>query len=277
MDKTVLKGLLLLGVLGQGLPALVPQIVGPRGYDLIDKVGAPLGARPPQEDEKAQIILAIIDRVQLARAQLSLVEEVVTRTRTLFERQSISRRELDKDELRYTERLARLKEVSDELSDMLGVAGAGEMALAIPLLKALLLRPALPSAQSVNRPTEQDRMNDRLADALLLAARTPEEGLAAHLYKLRKGDLESRVRAASVLGQLRQSALNVLPHLIEALADEEPRVVQEAITSIGLLGPAAESAIPDLERLTEHPDPQIAERAKAALRQVRGNRPGTRS
>ncbi len=35
-------------------------------------------------------------------------------------------------------------------------------------------------------------------------------------------------------------------------------------------GRAEANAIPTLERLTEHADPQIAERAKAALRQVRG-------
>ena len=33
---------------------------------------------------------------------------------------------------------------------------------------------------------------------------------------------------------------------------------------------AASKAIPTLEKLTDHADPQIAERAKAALRQVRG-------
>ncbi len=36
-------------------------------------------------------------------------------------------------------------------------------------------------------------------------------------------------------------------------------------------GPLAKDAIPTLEKLTEHADPQIVERAKAALRQVRGD------
>ena len=39
-----------------------------------------------------------------------------------------------------------------------------------------------------------------------------------------------------------------------------------------MIGPAAKDAIPTLEKLTEHEDKQIAERAKAALRQVRGGR-----
>ena len=37
-----------------------------------------------------------------------------------------------------------------------------------------------------------------------------------------------------------------------------------------MIGAAAKDAIPTLEKLTEHEDRQIAERAKAALRQVRG-------
>ncbi len=41
-------------------------------------------------------------------------------------------------------------------------------------------------------------------------------------------------------------------------------------TALGMIGPAAKEAIPTLEKLTEHDDPQIAERAKAALRQIRG-------
>ena len=43
-----------------------------------------------------------------------------------------------------------------------------------------------------------------------------------------------------------------------------------AIAELGKIGPAAKDAIPTLEKLTEHDDRQIAERAKAALRQVRG-------
>ncbi len=55
---------------------------------------------------------------------------------------------------------------------------------------------------------------------------------------------------------------------------EDPDTVEliryEAITTLGMIGPAAQDAIPALEKLTEHEDPQLAERAKAALRQVRG-------
>ena len=40
--------------------------------------------------------------------------------------------------------------------------------------------------------------------------------------------------------------------------------------TVGVAGPAAKDAIPILEKLTDHADPHIAERAKAALRQVRG-------
>ena len=45
-------------------------------------------------------------------------------------------------------------------------------------------------------------------------------------------------------------------------------MAEVAATSVGMIGPAAKDAIPTLEKL-EDDDPQIAERAKAALRQVR--------
>ena len=54
------------------------------------------------------------------------------------------------------------------------------------------------------------------------------------------------------------------------IGDADSCVSVEAITALGMIGPAAKDAIPTLEKLTEHEDPQIAERAKAALRQVRG-------
>ncbi len=43
-----------------------------------------------------------------------------------------------------------------------------------------------------------------------------------------------------------------------------------SILALAANGLSARHAIPFLEKLTEHEDPQIAERAKAALRQVRG-------
>ena len=59
-----------------------------------------------------------------------------------------------------------------------------------------------------------------------------------------------------------------------ARISEDPQAVEliryDALVTLGMIGPAAKDAIPTLEKLTEHPDPQIVERAKAALRQVRG-------
>jgi hypothetical protein len=44
--------------------------------------------------------------------------------------------------------------------------------------------------------------------------------------------------------------------------------VGEAITVLGIIGPGASDAVGRLRELTTHPDPQIAERAKAALRAI---------
>ena len=94
------------------------------------------------------------------------------------------------------------------------------------------------------------------------------------LYNLHQGNRDARMHAALLLGQMEDLATEITLHLIEELEDIDSRVVQEAITALGMIGPAAKDAIPALEKLTEHDDPQVAERAKAALRQVRG-RPST--
>ncbi len=62
-----------------------------------------------------------------------------------------------------------------------------------------------------------------------------------------------------------------LPQLRSVLhRSGDAAVIRELITALGILGPAAKRSIPKLEKLSEHEDRQIAERAKAALRQVRG-------
>ena len=141
----------------------------------------------------------------------------------------------------------------------------------IPMMQLLLLavlKCANPDAPFLEALTKEERSD--LADALLLVAETQEESLLAHLYKLHEGDTTDRIRRALLLGQMKDLATDVTPHLIEELAEKDRRVVQEAITALGMIGPAAKDAIPTLEKLTEHEDPQIAQRAKAALRQVRG-------
>ncbi len=251
MSGAVSRGLLVLVAIGQG-PTVSAQDVG---------------AEPSRAGPGAQEILVRIDAVSLALAELALAEDKLEHARILFEKNFITRGEVQKDQQQYDDRLVALTMVSSELADVLALGKDEQVVIAGPLLKRLLLHPVLPPAELTLTMTS---VYDRLASTLDAAARTPAEGLAAHLYRLRTGDLESRVRAVSSLGQIPQAAEEVLPYLIEALDDEELRVVQEAVTSIGLLGTEAKSAIPALEKLTEHDDPQIVERAKAALRQVRG-------
>ncbi len=144
-------------------------------------------------------------------------------------------------------------------------------------VKALLLLNCLPvpSGGQLRRMTSKglvlgERDYDRLADELLSVPDDLDGLLLGLLYKLHDGDNEARVRAALFLGQLQEIPGIVVPHLLAELPAGHPRVVQEIITALGMIGPSAKDAIPTLEKLTEHADPQITERAKAALRQVRG-------
>ncbi len=139
----------------------------------------------------------------------------------------------------------------------------------------LLNRIPVPSGHELRRMTSKglvlgERDYDRIADELLAVPGDFDGLLLGHLYKLHEGDSEARVHAALFLGQLQEIPGIVVPHLLAELPVGHPRLVQEIITALGMIGPAAKDAIPTLEKLTEHDDPQIAERAKAALRQVRG-------
>ena len=94
--------------------------------------------------------------------------------------------------------------------------------------------------------------------------------IPAYEHQLLHGGLEERRRAAMALGRRGADAKHAVPTLIRALQDEEPLVIREVITALSMIGPAAKDAIPALEKLIDHQDKQIAERAKAALRQIRG-------
>ena len=109
------------------------------------------------------------------------------------------------------------------------------------------------------------------AEAIVeLAPKSPEAGAAfGYLVQCKPNPAEA-LRAIVTLGQAGH-ATGAVPYLLEILeGDGDARLLAEVITALGMIGPSAKDAIPTLENLTEHRDPQIAERAKAALRQVRG-------
>ena len=68
------------------------------------------------------------------------------------------------------------------------------------------------------------------------------------------------------------AAAPAVPDLLAAISDEDEdlRVIREAITAPDMVGPKAADAVPSLETLTQHEDRQIAARANAALRQIKG-------
>ena len=107
------------------------------------------------------------------------------------------------------------------------------------------------------------------AEAMIRMAPGEREALPAYGYVLSHGDVAARRAAVGALHRYAEAAVAVLPELLGALLDEDQFVVREAITALGLIGPGAKDTIPDLEELTTNEDRQIAERARAALRQIR--------
>ena len=76
------------------------------------------------------------------------------------------------------------------------------------------------------------------------------------------------VKAVRELGLL-MASVTCVRYIIDALSDNNHAVVREVITALAIIRSAAKDAIPALEKLSEHDHLQIAERAKAALRQIR--------
>lgn len=76
--------------------------------------------------------------------------------------------------------------------------------------------------------------------------------------------------AAIALSEMGTSAGAAVRILVGASTADTSFHALEAITALGMLGPVAVEAIPTLEKLTRVDDPQIALRALAALRQIRG-------
>ncbi len=118
---------------------------------------------------------------------------------------------------------------------------------------------------------DQDGFPGRAAEAMiLLAPRDPRTALA-YAYQLSAARSASeRLDAIAGIMMIGPQDADAVPALLRAAEDRDSTVAHEAITTLGVIGPPARGAIHTLEKLSNHTDPQIAERAKAALRQVRG-------
>jgi HEAT repeat protein len=110
------------------------------------------------------------------------------------------------------------------------------------------------------------------AIAAAMVAIAPHADATIDAWIVRLGDLRPSFReeAAVELGRYGADAARAVPALREALDDTHLAVVREAVTSLGVIGPDAHEALPALELLAGDPDREIAVRARAASRRVRG-------
>ena len=130
-----------------------------------------------------------------------------------------------------------------------------------------------------NRRTDvTEAIRDRAAALILRHATDATASVLAHGWIVGHGaGSEARCASAQALGQLladpadRNPARveNALAALQAAAEGDDLALAREAVTSLGMLGQAAASASALLERLETHPDRGLAERARAALVQIR--------
>ena len=137
---------------------------------------------------------------------------------------------------------------------------------------------ALPSIQSVlrNESVSEVSFGDliRLKAAKLIVAIAPSDPDSSAAYGCLTAyhhDPRVRSKAALQAANLANGSDACVPFLLHALGDDHLSVLEEVLTALGMIGPSAREAAARLEQLAEHDNSQIAARAKAALRQIRGN------
>jgi tetratricopeptide (TPR) repeat protein len=109
----------------------------------------------------------------------------------------------------------------------------------------------------------------RIGDGLRIAALPLETTVRTLAVALMREGTTDRVRGANLLGRFGPAAVEAVPALISALADEEDNVKVQAAIALGKIGPAAEAAIPALTALKD--SPSIGWRAKKTLEKIAGN------
>jgi hypothetical protein len=86
---------------------------------------------------------------------------------------------------------------------------------------------------------------------------------------LKDGDDSAREDAASILGALREKASAAVPDMTRRLQDDPSAAVRRQIVlALGMIGPAAKTAIPALEEASTNDAPELATAAKMALERI---------
>lgn len=178
-------------------------------------------------------------------------------------------RELDLDPTDASKLIDKIRWVNrgDPVQEYIAAALArlgSEAAAAAPRLSAAIRFPV----PKKPRPLPQMRYLP-LAEAVLAIQATGPAAARAHAYLLiYHPDPKRRLGAAMALGRQASTGSAMADQVVWALTDADPRVVREAITALGMMGPEAAAVAPKLEPLLDHADRQIAARAKVALRQI---------
>ncbi|HQU41957.1 MAG TPA: HEAT repeat domain-containing protein, partial [Pirellulales bacterium] len=63
-----------------------------------------------------------------------------------------------------------------------------------------------------------------------------------------------------------------VPALVKGLSDERPLVRAESAATLGELGPAANSALPELKKAAEDPEQPVSDAARQAIERINGGK-----
>jgi HEAT repeat protein len=99
--------------------------------------------------------------------------------------------------------------------------------------------------------------------------RVGQQHLAAIAGFLKNPDLQAREHAVRALGVIGPDAGSRVPDLIDVLEDKNPGIVVLACAALSSMGDAARPALPALERLNRHTDPDVRDTARQAIEKIK--------
>lgn len=118
----------------------------------------------------------------------------------------------------------------------------------------------------------EDRVRTKAALLLMKLGAGKNVPVRAHIQLVEHEDPAVRQRAVLELGSLgAEVGARGVRALQGAIFDQDKLVSWDAITALGMIGPAAKAAVPRLEALTLGQDKAKAARAEAALRRIQEN------
>jgi HEAT repeat protein len=117
----------------------------------------------------------------------------------------------------------------------------------------------------INNKRQPDKVHIWSYVAIMRIEKVSEQYLVILAKHLRNPKLESRVHAARAFATIGPEAKSRIEDLVDALSDKDPTMLYWTCAALAQMGELAQKAVPQLQKLLNHPDASVRAAAKDAL------------